>query len=255
MKAYLTIVIAFLSLSGYSQTTINNYKYVVVPARYTFQKEDDQYGLNDSAKSLLRQKGFVVFISNEKLPADLVANPCKALRAELTAKNTMFTTSLTLVLRDCLNNAVFTGNEGKSREKEYIDAYSEALKKAVVSLNAASYKYDSTLSEQAQGSLSAAASAPAAAPTVSSTTSTTASTSATPATNSGDLHAQPIDNGYQLVDTTPKKVLTLLKTSLPDYFIGQAGASTGIVFKKDGIWIFEHSENNKLVSQKFEIKF
>jgi hypothetical protein len=254
MKAYLFIVLVFFSLSTHSQTTINNYKYVVVPSRYAFQKEDNQYGLNDSTKKLLQQKGFVVFMTDEMLPADLVANPCKALRAELTARNTMFTTNLTLELRDCRDNVVFKGKEGKSREKEYLDAYGEALKEGFVSLKATPYKYDSTLSEQAQGHLPASTTTTP--PPASATTPPPpASTSAAPAVNSVALYAQPIDNGYQLIDTTPKKVLTLLKTSLPDYFIGQAGASTGIVFKKDSMWIFEYYEDNKLVARKFEIKF
>ena len=153
MKTFIFIIIAFSGLSGYSQTTINNYKYVVMPVRYTFQKEDNQYGLNDAAKKLLQQKGFVVFMSDEKLPADLIANPCKALHADLTARSTMLTTNLTLELRNCENSLVFKGKEGKSRAKEYIDAYSEALNEAFVSLNATSYKYDSTLSDQANAPL------------------------------------------------------------------------------------------------------
>jgi hypothetical protein len=234
MKAPLFIVLTFISLSGNAQTTINNYKYIVVPSRYSFLKTDDQYGLNTSTKELLQQKGFVVFMSNEKLPDDLAANPCKALRAEMTDRNTMFTTNLTLELRDCQNNVLFRGKEGKSREKEYMDAYTEALKGAFVSLTATPYKYDSTSS-----------------PATASPSTVTSS----PAPTNNSLYAQPIENGYQLIDTTPKKVLTLLKTSLPDQFIGQTASSTGIVFKKDGTWIFEYYEDNKLVSRKLEIKF
>jgi hypothetical protein len=243
MKALLFIVLTFISLSGNSQTTISNYKYVVVPSRYSFLKIDDQYGLNTSTKELLQQKGFVVFMSNEKLPDDLVANPCKALHVEMTNRNTMFTTNLTLELRDCQNNVLFRGNEGKSREKEYIDAYNEALKGTFASLTATP-----PAASPNTPTPSPAAPPPTAAPP-------TVSTSVTPAPTDGSLYAQPIENGFQLVDTTPKRVLTLLKTSLPDQFIGQTGASTGIVFKKDGIWIFEYYEDNKLVSRKLEIKF
>jgi hypothetical protein len=234
MKAPLLVALTFLSLSGNSQPTTPNYKYVVVPIRYSFLKIDDQYGLNASTKALLQQKGFVVFMSSEKLPDELAADPCKALHVELTDRNTMFTTNLTLELRDCQNNAVFRSKEGKSREKEYPDAYAEALKGAFASL------------------------APVAAPppaTLSSPVSVSPQTTApSPATN-GPLYAQPIENGYQLVDTTPKKIMTLLKTSLPDHFIGQTSTSIGIVFKRDGTWIFDYYEDNKLVSRKLEIKF
>ena len=71
----------------------------------------------------------------------------------------------------------------------------------------------------------------------------------------GTLYAQPTPNGYQLVDTTPKKILTLLKTSVQDYFIADAGGNSGIVFKRNGEWFFERYEDNKLVSQKLDIKF
>jgi hypothetical protein len=60
-----------------------------------------------------------------------------------------------------------------------------------------------------------------------------------------------------LIDTTPKKVLTLLKTSLQDCFLTETGvgASNGIVFKKNGEWFFEYYKEGTLVSQKLEIKF
>jgi len=72
---------------------------------------------------------------------------------------------------------------------------------------------------------------------------------------SGTLYAQVTPNGYQLIDTTPKKILTLLKTSMQDYFIVEAGPTNAVVFKKDGEWLFEYYKDNKLISQKLEIKF
>ena len=73
--------------------------------------------------------------------------------------------------------------------------------------------------------------------------------------SAGTLYAQATPNGYQLIDTTPKKVLTLLKTSMQDYFIAEDGTSNGIVFKKNGEWYFECYKDGKLVSQKLQIKF
>jgi hypothetical protein len=42
---------------------------------------------------------------------------------------------------------------------------------------------------------------------------------------------------------------------MQDIFIAEAGASNGMVFKKDGEWFFEYYKDGKLVSQKLEIKF
>jgi hypothetical protein len=40
---------------------------------------------------------------------------------------------------------------------------------------------------------------------------------------------------------------------MQDYYI--ADGLNGVVFKKDGEWIFEYYKNNQLVSKKLEIKF
>jgi hypothetical protein len=60
-----------------------------------------------------------------------------------------------------------------------------------------------------------------------------------------------------LIDTIPKKVLTLLKTSVQDCFLAETGGGgpNGIVFKKNGEWFFEYYKEGTLVSQKLEIKF
>lgn len=248
MKKTCTLFISVLMiLAGYSQTSINNYKYVIVPERFSFLKEDDQYGLNITTKLLLMQKGFTVFMGNEKLPPEVAANRCSALMAEVTQKKGFFVTNLTLLLKDCQSNIIFKSKEGKSREKEFPVAYDGALKDAFSSLNDVPYKYDSTLATQQQQ--------PAAAPAMQPTAQAPAPASAAATEITGTLYAQVIPNGYQLIDTSPKKVLTLLKTSLPDNYIADAGTYSGVVFKKNEEWIFEYYKDNKLVSRKLEIKF
>jgi hypothetical protein len=69
------------------------------------------------------------------------------------------------------------------------------------------------------------------------------------------LYAQPIENGYQLVDATPKLVLKIFNTSQPDYFTAVSEAKNGVVFKKEGVWYFEYYENSVLKSDKLNIKF
>ncbi|HVW58990.1 MAG TPA: hypothetical protein VHC48_03110 [Puia sp.] len=221
-----------------------------MPQRYNFSKDDDQYGLNTTTKLLLEQKGFTVFMGDEKLPPALAANRCSALMADVTQKKGFFVTNLTLLLKDCQGNVIFKSKEGKSREKEFPLAYDGALKDAFLSLNDVPYKYDSTAMTQA-------APAPAASAPATQTPALQPSTpvATAPGEITGTLYAQTIPNGYQLIDTSPKKVLTLLKTSTQDYFIAQAGPSNGIVFKKDGAWTFEYYKDDKLVSQKLEIKF
>jgi hypothetical protein len=245
MKACALLIFVLFTVAGYSQNTINSYKYVLVPERFDFAKEDNQYGLNITTKLLLEQKGFTAFVGNEELPPALAANKCNALKVEVVQKKSFFVIGVTLLLRDCQGNIIFKSKEGKSREKDWQIGYDEALKDAFSSLNDVPYKYDSTILTQTQQ----APASPAVSPAV------PVSAKSPVPEMTGTLYAQVTANGYQLIDITPKKILTLLKTSVQDYFIAEAGAANGIVFKRDGEWFFEYYEGDKLVSRKLEIKF
>ncbi|BAV04866.1 hypothetical protein SAMN05421788_11816 [Filimonas lacunae] len=244
MKVVALLLAVSLCVTARSQNTINAYKYVLVPKRFDFLKADNQYGLNTYSKALLADVGFTAFLTDEMLPAELAGNKCNALKMELEEKNSMFATGLTLVLKDCLGNVVYRGKEGKSREKDWAASYSEALRNAFASLSAAQYKYDSAL---------AAPATPAAvnvAPVV-----VAAATPAISTENKDVLYAQPTATGYQLIDTSPKKVMTLLKTSQQDTFIADDGDVKGIVFKRNGEWFFEYYKEDKHASRKLNIKF
>ncbi|RAJ79008.1 hypothetical protein CLV59_10668 [Chitinophaga dinghuensis] len=255
MRIYALLMLLCCTISGFAQNTINNYKYVIVPEKFEFSKEVNQYGLNTIAKLLLEQKGFTAFVANEELPADLAANKCNALKAEVVQRKALFVTNLTLILKDCQGNIVYKGKEGKSREKEFGVAYNEALRDAFTSLNNEPYKYNGTTytTQQVTAVAPVATPAPVAAPTASAPAPTPAAPEVKEA--AGTLYAQATANGFQLIDTTPKKVLTMLKTSVPDYFIADNGANNGIVLKKGGEWYFEYYKDSKLISEKLLIKF
>ena len=63
MKKILFLV-ALLPLTLVAQT-------VIVPNRYTFQKEDNQYQLNALTKFLLEKQGFKAYMESE-VPAELL---------------------------------------------------------------------------------------------------------------------------------------------------------------------------------------
>ncbi|WP_343690940.1 hypothetical protein [Chitinophaga sp.] len=244
MKVFTLLLAMAFSVIARSQNTINNYQYVLVPERFEMFKQENQYGMNTLAKSLLEGVGFKAYMADEQLPADLASNKCNALKAELVEKKKFLSTGLILVLKDCQGNVVYQSEEGKSREKEWQLAYNEALRNAVGFLSKAQYKYDG--------------SAPAAATATTTNTPAVVMTAATPATvtDSKDvLYAQANANGYQLIDTSPRKVMSLLKTSQVDSFIADDGVARGIVFKKGGEWYFEYYQDEKLVSKKLNIKF
>ncbi|AVM56087.1 hypothetical protein [Capnocytophaga sp. oral taxon 864] len=121
MKKILFLV-ALLPLTLVAQT-------VIVPNRYTFQKEDNQYQLNALTKFLLEKQGFKAYMESE-VPAELLQNPCDALKADVKNQSNMMTSKVQFILTDCANKTVFTSEIGKSREKEFKKSYQEALRNA-----------------------------------------------------------------------------------------------------------------------------
>jgi len=264
MKGYAFLFLVLASFSGYAQQTINNFKYVVVPERFSFSKEINQYGLNTLAKSLLEEKGFTVYFDNSEIPRELADNRCNALNTEVVQKKGLFVTNLTLILKDCKGNIIFKGKEGKSREKEFATSYNLALRDAFTSLNDVPYSYDGTTAEASKPAAVAVAVAAAAAPAAVAPAVPAAAPAAAPVSApvtatikeaAGTLYAQATANGYQLIDTSPKIVLTLFKTSAAEYFIADNGTAHGIVMKKNGDWHFEYYKDGKLISEKLLIKF
>ncbi|APQ17933.1 hypothetical protein A9200_15265 [Maribacter hydrothermalis] len=68
-------------------------------------------------------------------------------------------------------------------------------------------------------------------------------------------YAQATSNGFQLVDSTPKIRMNLLKSSTDNVFMAKTDAKNGMVYQKDGSWIFEYYENDKLIQEELNIKF
>ncbi|NLR67672.1 hypothetical protein HGH92_25430 [Chitinophaga varians] len=260
MKRFALLFLVMYSVSAYAQNTINNYKYVLIPERFDFSREDNQYGLNTLAKMLLEEKGFTAYFDNTELPKELAGNKCEALKAEVTQRKALFATNLTLILKDCQGNIVFKSKEGKSREKEFNTSYNMAMRDAFASLKDEPYTYNGSTHARTEVVTSTPAPAPVAAPAAAPVASTPAAPAPAPATPAvkdaaGTLYAQAIANGYQLIDTAPKIVLTLLKTSVQDCFIAENGPVHGLVVKRNGDWYFEHYKDNQLVAEKLLIKF
>src|SRR6202000_464747 len=119
--------------------------------------------------------------------------------------------------KDCKGNVVFKSKEGTSREKDFGVSYRLALQDAFTSLTAAKYVYQPAPPTNDQ---TPAPANPVAAPATASNPAPAEKTTATLDTPAaGTLYAQPIANGYQLIDTTPKPVLRMFKISVADYFI------------------------------------
>ena len=203
MKKILFLVV-LLPLTLVAQT-------VIVPNRYAFQKEDNQYQLNMLTKFLLEKQGFKAYMESEA-PADLLQNPCDALKADVKNESNMMTSKVQFLLTDCTNKAVFTSQIGKSREKEFKKSYQEALRNALSGAELATFKE----AYQAPSVVSK--------PSIPSATTTVPELTTTAAPISEPLilflYAKPTNTGYELFDKKTNQLqFKLRKINTPDVFL------------------------------------
>src|SRR3954469_17302679 len=103
MKNLLVAVLICMSFTTWSQQTgveaINNYKYVIVPSKFSFLKKDE-YQLNTFFKMYFEKYGFKAFFDTDLLPPEAAGDNCNKLFADLESQSTMFNTKTTVVLKD-----------------------------------------------------------------------------------------------------------------------------------------------------------
>ncbi len=240
MKKHFIILLIFVSTAGFSQS-INDYKYAIVPSKFSFLKEQNQYRLNMLTKMLMEKYGFVTYFDTDVLPTEVANQNCNKVFVDVLKEGNMFVTKLTVVLKDCKNNILYTSTEGKSREKEYQVAYNQALREAFNSFDILGYKYNGENVINAPQKQK------------------TETIVQVPVDESEDyvisLSAQPIINGYLLIGLEDKIYLKILKTSNKDCFIATKGDSHGVLISKDNRWFFEYYQDEKLISREIEVKF
>lgn len=241
MKKYLLSLFLLVSIAASAQKTLNDYKYVIVPLKYEFFKEENKYRLNTITKFNLTKMGFEPFYENENLPSE-ANDRCNRLFVNVESDGSFLATKLTVVFRDCDNKVVYTSEPGKSKSKEYKISYPEALNNAFENLYSFGYAYNGTIASSK--------------PITNEPKKSEAPVSSAQIDETKDyLFAQPIINGFQLIDKTPKIVYKIYKTSQPDYFTVQGDGIVGALLKKNGEWILEYYKDGKPVSEKLLIKF
>lgn len=232
MKRIVTLIALFITVLSFAQN-VSDYKYIIVPAKFSFLKEANEYNLNELTKMVFEKQGYEVYYDNDIFPQDLAENRCRALLADLSENSGMFMTKLKLELKDCKNQIVYVSAEGSSGDKAYSRAYVQAFREVGKSLSVLKSNPKKQVAESVVE------------------TKTEMATE----TTSSQLFAQPIANGFQLVDSTPKVVMKLFKTSYGDFYIAQRENVQGVIFNKNNQWVFEYYQNGKLISEKMEIKF
>lgn len=284
------LMICFFSIGVFSQTNLNEYKYVVVSKKYDFLKEADMYQLNSLSKFLFNKYGFEALMEGEEYPDDLIKNRCLALDANILKGAGMFKTKLNIELTDCNDKVVYVSTLGESREKDYKKAYTEAVRKAFKSIEALDYKYEpkenysavltknvnidesadeiKKLKEELE-SLKQANKEEVKnvdEETVKEAKSPIAKVESKPIKHSKPiikpktkesfsniLYAQELENGFQLVDSSPKVVYRLIKTGVNDVFLVEG--KTAIIYKTEGKWVLESLKNGNLGQEILNVRF
>jgi len=93
------------------------YKVIVMPKKFDFLKEENQYNLNVLCKLFFEREGFKVYYASDNLPKEIANNRCNALFLNLVEENNMFKTKIQVELKDCQNNIVTFSEDGESRDK------------------------------------------------------------------------------------------------------------------------------------------
>lgn len=239
MKTRFLYLLLLITAYGFSQS-VNNYKGVIVPLKYDFLKEENQYRLTTLSKFNLQKAGFTVFYNNETIPNEY-SDRCSLLNVDVKKESAFLMTKLFIIFKDCYGKVVFQSAIGKSREKDFQMAYNEALNEAFKSVYALNYKYNEAVKPNTTEVV-----APVAVPAVAVVVENK---------DLNMLYAQPTASGFQLVDSTPKVVMKVFRTSNAGCFIALKDNIQGVLILKDGRWFFEYYEKETLMSEKIAVKF
>jgi hypothetical protein len=252
MKSKILFLLLFVSSFGFSQS-VNDYSGVIVPLRYDFLKSDNQYRMATITKANLKKAGFEAFYANETV-LNGYNDRCRMLTIDVIKDNGFLVTKLYVVLKDCNGKEIYKSEVGKSKEKEYEVAYTEALNKAFESVYALNYKYDGT--PVANSTNKGMTTPQAAVATVATTAAVAVNVPSSSAEPDGTvLFAQPIKNGFQLIDSTPKVIMKVYKTTNPSIYLAVKDNLQGVAIQKENQWYFEYYEKDTLMSEKITVKF
>lgn len=285
IKYFTLILVLFVIANCFAQNNLNNYKYVLVPKKYDFLKEENQYRLNELSQYLFDLHGFTALFEGAEYPRDLKLDRCLALRSNVIKGSGMLKTKLNVVLKDCNDKVVYSSKTGESREKEYKVAYNKALRAAFASFKTLNYKYKpkqslissqstvvvdeakaqtqqeieklkqeiKTLKNETTKANEKVVEVKETPKVVSTENKINGSNTTLKQSASIILYAQEIDNGFQLVDSSPKVIYKIKNTGVKNVFLIED--KSAIIYKSDDNWFLEHHTQNTVLVEKLNIKF
>ncbi|WP_428223356.1 hypothetical protein [Flavobacterium sp.] len=235
MKKIVLLLLTVISFQGFAQS-LNDYKTVLIPAKFSFQKEENQYRINATVKMYLKQKGFDAYLSSDKLPEGFMEYNCNKLYVNAITEGNMFSTRIKFEFKDCKGNVLFTTDLGESREKEYATAYNLATIEAIKTFDKANYKYNGRDFDEEiiQAKLKEM--------------NREVVTETKVVTEKTELF-------YKVTDKLSGENMILYKTSNPSVFLTTFKNRSGMVVRKDTTWFFEFIDGEKVSAEKIDVNF
>ena len=255
MKKFLILFLLFTAV-GFAQN-LNGYQYAMVPAKFTFLKEENMYNLNLLTKMYLQKYGFETYYSNETAPDEFVNSNCNKIYIDVLENNNMFITKLKVVIKDCKGTVLATSEEGTSRDKEYRVAYNEALRMAFDNFGILkTHKFQPT--EKSLGMIGEPA-------------QSLENTEKSEVLEKGlyskkelasdqmfikQYNVVATKNGFNLITTdSDYKIFQIFKTTSNEIFITNRDNVFGVLIKKNNNWFFEYYDENVLKSELIKVAF
>lgn len=247
MKNLLVIFVLAITSISFSQN-LNEYKYAQVPSKFNVFREKDQYRLNTLARLYMIKFGFETYFDTDITTTDFASNNCNKVYVDVQENNSLLQTKITILLKDCKNNILFTSKQGTSREKEYKVSYTEAFRKAFESLEVLNHKYvEKKAIENIQDSKTDSI-------VPDKTQENNMAITGAELLSSNGLIAEKIENGFLVIDSkTSTIVLKLYKTSDNSVYIANSNKINGVVLKKEQDFFIEYYKDKKLVSEKLNL--
>ncbi|MCW1147918.1 hypothetical protein [Flavobacterium lacisediminis] len=191
-------------------------------------------------KSFFEKEGFEVYFDTDEFPKELAENRCLALLVNAGEDSNMFSTKVSVELKDCYNKVLYTSDLGVSKEKEFKKAYTEAFRESLSSM---------------KGQLKIKVTSDKLAEKTNEVVETVPSKKSNTIINTSELRAVATDAGYNLVNYSDNVVMVLYSTSLDTVFLAGKESFKGVLLKKNSGWFFEYDFDGKVYSEKIEVKF
>lgn len=279
-KITFIIVLISITFSSFSQNSVNDYKYVIVPHTFEFLKEANQYRLNNLTKLLFEKYGFTAIMEGGILPDDALSNSCLVLKSNVLKGGGVFKTKLQVELKNCKGDIIYTSQFGESRDKKFQVAYNLALRVAFNSFETLNYSYKenpiilsygspiavsndtaieklkeqiSQLKEEKEKIKAEVKVLPQKEKTVLREETITKSIQPIGENYNTILSTKKIFNGFQLLDNTSSIVMIIYDSGIKDVFIVKG--KDAIIYKKEKNWIYSETNDHELLTKIINIKF